>query len=1053
MIESAIELCKLYMLHTSLTKEDMVVFITLVKQVTDTDILNSLMKMFNTIVTSGWSASSSPFSCILFPGERNEPAHDLWVRRPWASFHLPPDPKMADFFRSASFCVSLWVSVTHDKNVRTRFPIHLVSIGSRRLSLELWVHNYSLIARVVTELRSPSLGKENPGEAIYFSNLLQHEPQEQWQNVTFNCSVNGADIFRIEAVVNGRRFKDGSGQLHLRSVIPSNVCLTEGDTTRVIHVGEQRGNALGNPPLKYSHAWVFSSSLTIKQALFLYLLGPCVTSLDQMKVELSQLHRPRLQIVKKVLQYDPTCAAVIDEFKKNESNEEIPFLRLSLLASHVSSMGGNLLYYPQPDSPNGPKSLIASLLNVTQQTANNQDKDRPEALEPPIVLPASEANETPKLDLYSGSWCSSVEENGGFGMLLLLLARTVEIGSSDSCLSIVLDALLTALEAANHSFIREAAFLEAFVLIKKVLSSAGERKLGLFTLKVLIDHTFTQSLLECDEKMERFSLRSNFVGIVYHHDCLNLMINCWKLWSNDRHEKSFSATEAMLASLVAVLQDSHVYRDVNIDILRKLGLIKKLAFAMKAENIEEVPISHVVPSIIEIFSALVGSPPDLTVVSELMQVALFLHDSTNTYIHHAKNSFYFTLPSIMNASASMTWPRVSTSHRNASTTLTLSKSASFNAKSISTYDEVEEEAEGQVLEEALQTSPPNDTKLNPDRLRKILSSNKRNHHYYIRRQAANTPDHEVREGIVHFGHLSRLENKPHSPTAENQDVSNHQELSDVQDGNESVNSEGESFHHSVGPIEGILNILHGAMLNMPDSSVMTTMTSVILPEYILILVNHPDPFVRLSATRLLSKYVQRTCRLYPNGFRVDKIEGYQLLAAQLFTWGFKPVPGPVIDRLSSSILSLVHGVEIYSTSRIPELPTRGAKVRSSALPPLLALLPNLAAAGSGHLATLHSLIVHLHDIIARVHNFLKLEHEPLGLFEALCKTAECLVSSPLELWTSDIVGQDGREIILEDLDYLFRFMGKEWVLALKHFRKCNYFLQECILQVLTARII
>ena len=88
------------------------------------------------------------------------------------------------------------------------------------------------------------------------------------------------------------------------------------------------------------------------------------------------------------------------------------------------------------------------------------------------------------------------------------------------------------------------------------------------------------------------------------------------------------------------------------------------------------------------------------------------------------------------------------------------------------------------------------------------------------------------------------------------------------------------------------------------------------------------------------------------------------------------------------------------------------------------MLPVLAAAGSVHLATLHALIVHLHDIISRVQFFLKAEQDRLGIFEALCKTLEVLLTSPKSLWATDIAHQDSRDILLEDLDFLLRFIGK-----------------------------
>ena len=104
---------------------------------------------------------------------------------------------------------------------------------------------------------------------------------------------------------------------------------------------------------------------------------------------------------------------------------------------------------------------------------------------------------------------------------------------------------------------------------------------------------------------------------------------------------------------------------------------------------------------------------------------------------------------------------------------------------------------------------------------------------------------------------------------------------------------------------------------MPDTSVTTVVTSIILPEYLLTLANHPNFGVRVAAIRLLFKYIQRTERVHPNGFRVEVIQGYELLATQLYNWGYSQVSPPLMDRIASSILSLIHGVEVYSTSRIP----------------------------------------------------------------------------------------------------------------------------------------
>ena len=129
-----------------------------------------------------------------------------------------------------------------------------------------------------------------------------------------------------------------------------------------------------------------------------------------------------------------------------------------------------------------------------------------------------------------------------------------------------------------------------------------------------------------------------------------------------------------------------------------------------------------------------------------------------------------------------------------------------------------------------------------------------------------------------------------------------------------------------------------------------------------------------------------------------------------------------------SVLQIFTCMKPFSIASFQELPICGAQVRKAALPPLLALLPVLASAGNQYVATSHCLIVHVHDIIARVPNLLKNEHESLFLFEMLCKVLDALFSSLPELWTTDIHGQDGRDLLVEDLDFIFRFIGK-WNLA------------------------
>ena len=623
-------------------------------------------------------------------------------------------------------------------------------------------------------------------------------------------------------------------------------------------------------------------------------------------------------------------------------------------------------------------------------------------------------------DGYSDSWCATLESSGGLSLLSLMFFHAVEHKVGDAGLALAIDSILTAaLEECSLTLqLQENANILA--ILKKVMTSCQDQ-VGICTLRVLLEHAITQPLLHFDKDYARFIFLSDFNGVIYNGKLLTLIIDCWTCWQNGQVYHlgdSLTCQEAVLTALLALVQDTQLFRDVNVQSLRQLDFVKRLAYILKSSFESGEEFCHMHALIIEIFSALVGSPPDLGVINELVQVALFLHDSTHTYVHHARNSFYFAiLPMLAKTSpSSMTWPR--NASRSAQDRSLLVKSASFNdedglAAKAFAYSQSFEGPEGKDLR--CQNVTDNDvtslqnTKLNPKRLSKVLRQHTKKNPNSSKRSIliGSNQNNEIQQNEIHFGHLSRLDGF------------------DAEDDDDEVDFSMAENRFPQSVIEGILEILHGALLNMPDTAVSTAKMSIILPEYILVLVNHPDPYVRLAAIRVMVKYVQRTCSgNNSDGYRINKICGFHLLACQISSWGCISVPSVVMEKTVSALLSLVHGVDVYSTSNIPELPARGASIRANFLAPILALLPALAASGNTHLATTHSVIVHLHDIITKVQNFVRKEHQTLGLFEALSHTMAALITSASSLWSCDMFGKDGRDILFEDLDHLFKFIGK-----------------------------
>ena len=935
----AIHICEIFaQAKCPVDKNDLSSVISIIKMTKDDQTMKKLLDLLRKIIHHGWK-SSTPNCYSNFPvlSKKKNPTH-AWVKRPYASFLLPSNVENVpqDFMsNNTSFSVSIWVSIQENPGAT---PIHLFSIGSRRLSLEMWIVANSLSIRVTTDV-TPGLGKTNPIASTNYPRVFPEDTD--WHNLVINCSINANALLHVEAFLDGDPAKRlVNDVLSLRSGIAPNAELTQADTTRSIHIGHLSDKSLEmNESYGYCFCQVFSTTLSRDQAMVLYLIGPSFPDLFLLSSdeESSAATSKELKsfcwqtvkqnLLKNAMIKNPSEAQCLARLRYDVTNLKV--LKQSLLAFHALEHGAKLWLYPNNGCKISEKSILSlRTLSLNQSVANNGKKLNKE--DGKMLIDASETSDCPLLiDDYSSSWSAAVEQSGGIGQLLLLLARMVELEkSNDKCISLALDTLLTSLENGSVHITREAHDLKIFSLICKILKHA-QRKISLHTLKVILDHgTFPQSLLQYDESRDRFNFNHDFDGVIHNEKCIELVLELWDVWKHCDH-KAFKCFDAILASLQACVS-CNTYREANVEILKQIDLVKKLSFGMKNDlMIDDRTVqnydANAVSAIIEVLAKMVGSPPDLHVLNELVQVALFLQDLGHCYVHHSKKSFYFNLPTVVGrfASASATWPRSSTPIKASSSSSSgaIVKSASFSQQ-IETNRELSlpssSNASGKELRDNIRNveegkksvDEPNkdERKLDPNRLRKVLTSSKRSHSN--RRQGQKSNDLAEVSHEVHFGQLSKLET-----IADLVDT-----LPDVDMPVDSPNAidDPNSFNQvPISPIEGILHILYGAMINMPDTSVTTVVTSIILPEYLLTLANHPNFGVRVAAIRLLFKYIQRTERVHPNGFRVEVIQGYELLATQLYNWGYSQVSPPLMDRIASSILSLIHGVEVYSTSRIP----------------------------------------------------------------------------------------------------------------------------------------
>ena len=164
-------------------------------------------------------------------------------------------------------------------------------------------------------------------------------------------------------------------------------------------------------------------------------------------------------------------------------------------------------------------SFFQGTVNNKKSAHHHQDLD-----DKLLIEGTSENNAVSNLhliDVYSTSWIAAIEQSGGFGLILLLLARVVEVNANDKCTAAALDIALKVLEEASIDLSIEANENDVYALLKHILRS-GKAKIGLFSLKTLLDHCLSTPLLEFDQSKDRFTFASNFIGVVLDQHCLEV---------------------------------------------------------------------------------------------------------------------------------------------------------------------------------------------------------------------------------------------------------------------------------------------------------------------------------------------------------------------------------------------------------------------------------------------------------------------------------------------------------------------------------------------------
>ncbi|XP_040577094.1 uncharacterized protein mv isoform X2 [Lepeophtheirus salmonis] len=332
-------------------------------------------------------------------------------------------------------------------------------------------------------------------------------------------------------------------------------------------------------------------------------------------------------------------------------------LKIHPLMSQVSQEEILIVHF----DPQNPKHLLVY----------DEERDNiPSSLLPPSVVTSLCSDEV--IDNHGTRLWNVVGQCGGIGTLLLLEARILELKLPDVYFALGLEITLN---VALNSFEGKEDFdlMDGFVLLSSLLAS---QKPGLFTLSVLVNKSLNEDIILFDPHKLTIDWREVDKGpILIYPELLELVFVFSNLVSHQLDGEKYSKLQSgmdskslfdvfikLIGRLVEFSNDFHAH---NHKQLREISFDSKLMHYLKESCIEDEQFQlnmSIVEEIGDIFGTLIGSPPDLEMVSKMVKHCLFIHDPLFTYISHTKSSIYLlespsnnSLNDVHGNSATVSW--------------------------------------------------------------------------------------------------------------------------------------------------------------------------------------------------------------------------------------------------------------------------------------------------------------------------------------------------------------------------------------------------------------
>ncbi|XP_029766901.1 lysosomal-trafficking regulator [Terrapene carolina triunguis] len=501
--------------------------------------------------------------------------------------------------------------------------IHIISLGSKALMIQVWadLNTGAFIFRMCMdpndEMKAGLLAQAESPENIFLIGKWQHLAITYLQQPEGKKNIHG----ELSLWVCGQRKRE----INLDYTLPRKTSLSDSNKTFCMV-----GHCISSQEelLQLAGKWDLGNLLLFngakigpEEAFYLYACGPDFTSIMPCKYGKTMTDYSKY-ISKDILQ----CEQIKELFMKKKEVDVGPLIE-SLAVVYTTCCPAQYTIYEPVIRLKGQVKTVPSQRPFSSKEVQSNLLD-------PHHLKMLQPVEYKTLQ-------GILHEVGGTGAFVFLFARVIDISNCEETQALALQVILS-LTKYNQQRIQEMENCNGYSMIHQVLIKP-KCIVGFHILKTLLEGCCSDEILNINESGQ-FMLDADSTAVIQDIKLLEELLLDWKIWSKAQQ----GVWETLLAALEILIRANHHQQMFNIKQLLKAQVVHH--FLLTCQVLQEQKEGHltslpreVCRSFVKIIEEVLGSPPDLELLTLIFNFLLAVHPPTNTYVCHNPTNFYFSL--------------------------------------------------------------------------------------------------------------------------------------------------------------------------------------------------------------------------------------------------------------------------------------------------------------------------------------------------------------------------------------------------------------------------